>query len=106
MWRSVQVAWLFKATTLHAIRKEIEAVEHDLWDELEAVNPIEEFFALENWMTDLGSMWKKHSLYDRTISMFWAMKGIMVRVLLEMEENQRGDECQSSIGKNTMLTQG
>lgn len=89
---AAQEAWMHMASILQGIHEELEAVEKDLWDELEEANPIKDFSPLETLIQDLGASRVRHSLNEQTVSLYWIMKGVLAHVLMERDEKQKGNE--------------
>lgn len=73
-----------------SIQDETAEVEKKLWAELEVNQPIGDIETLEDRIQYPGSTRARMAFYDRSVTLFWVMKGLLTWVL-ENRKKEAGD---------------
>ena len=69
---------------------EIEAIENELWEEVQTI-PMEEIQSeVEEWVMDPRATTGRASTYDMMIMVYWVMKNLMAHVAMSGEGKIQG----------------
>ena len=90
--RAGQAACFFREYTPPIIREEIEQVERDLWNRVQAMDMETVKAEVEEWLMDLGTTIGRLSAYEWIITTHWVTKKLVAHVLMDRGNKDLGDK--------------